>query len=249
MKYFKVNITNDDGGEYTYGMLTKKDEIELMKATIENGEEFGSSIEGENSKGEMIYMESHNYTELVHCFGPDISSTPNVTIVACADEYCQEEIEDEIEIYDFYCFTSLNPYPSDILDNYNDDALQWGTQKIEENITFEAYIKLNDNEEFNAKNLFLGGVDLSKTMSNSQILDTVLYIRKEDQIKIIEAIYDEKEDLDLIYEAINEYCENQDVFKKFICENGDVEGNGEYENNKAFVYTKAGKELYVGEAY
>jgi len=263
MSFYKLEVMNS-GAEYTYGMLTEKDNIFGMKKAIEEGEEITSWFETENEAGEEIMLDAPNNTQLLHVYGPCVLAGERVKLQEIEydkDSYeVGEDMGEEIELdtEDINYFTTTNPYANkEFLNKFEEDALQWGTQKIEKRIHYPVILELKEGEEFEIKNLFFGSVNMDETMSGDEILEVILYINPENQLKIAQKI-EKLEDLDISEEVDFEYFtdvlyehyeDHKEIFQDFVCEVGDIEGKGEWENNRSIVLTKDGETLYEGDEY
>ena len=183
-KYIKIEIINT-GGEFTYGFITNKNEIELMKNKINLKEDIYPSNDFNNKS--INYFE---YTQLISSFGPALDNA-KLNIIVYKDENCNNIVEELIDLkniddYNINFFMEKNPFVSKkTLKEYNKETLQFGSYIIEKNIYFPMVIKLDDDEQLDLSNLFVGYIDMDEILSDDQIISSGYYIRKKEQKKII----------------------------------------------------------------
>ena len=257
-KYAKVEIINT-GGEYTYGVITDENEIELMKQRIEEGEE----IYLNNSFEEDIEINHFEYDQVVHSYGPDVNeSKVNVTIYE--DEDCENEIEevrymDEIDDTEITTFIEDNPYLNE--EDFPEGSLVFGGFYIEKRVHFPFVIELEDNEDFEESNVFIGTVLMDETLSEDEIASSAYYIRKEQQENLLKSYlgdsYSEEDSLeeyiseiiDFIREEESGYEDFKEILESCSLEIGDIEGKGESEYEYVIVKELEGDVLFESEPY
>ena len=235
-KYYKVSVKNT-GGEYTYGFITKKEEIELVMERINNGEELELEMSNENEEVVQFFEKD----QLLHVYGPDINNS-KISVALFEDEDCTEEIEEIMDEEDLIeegikVFTTSNPYiTKDILEQYDSDTLQMGAFVIEKNIEVPVVFELSDEEEFDIDNIFVGTVNLDETLCGDEIVEKIYYIRPNHQQEILKEYlkegYEEEQLEDYIGEIYQDFKESKnekikDILDKYC--DGEVlaiEGQG-----------------------
>lgn len=238
-KYYKLTITSS-GGEYAFGVITDDDEIDTLKEKIDDGE----VIHTENNWDDTdIEINMYEYTQVLGVYGPNISSLDNVVfdIEVYSDIDCEILINDasqyQLRLNNIKCFTSSNPWLSDdIKGEYSENCLFFGGYKIDKNIAYSVLIELDENENFKLENLFLGSMNMDETLSNDEILDTVMYINELNQKKILDLYFDGEENEnnstldDVISEISEEESESRKVLYSYtleVLENEGTESSGD----------------------
>jgi hypothetical protein len=252
-KYFRLTVMAS-GGEYTFGVIEDEAEKQAMLGAIEN-DEVGSSIYYTDSDGDEVSLESFEFASLVHVYGPEVSGA-QIIVQECQDEEFSEEIGDELineSIDESECgvFTSSNPTVSaEFKEGFADDSLLWATEKVEKRIHFPVELMLDD-DDFDISNVFVGSMNLDETINGAEIVNTVCYIPKEEQVKLLKEYLDGDVADDVLADYINDIIyDKPEALNPFILEVGDIEGKGEWENDFNIVTTFDGAEvLYKGGEY
>jgi len=254
-KFYKIELLNT-GAEYTFGAVTEKIEINVLRESIDNAD-VSSSIPYNDGDD---YLECFNIDLMYQVYGPEVSGA-NVTVTEYSNEDYSDEVnvlvdgEDIYEMDEITTFSSSNPYASpEYKEKYSDDTLLWGTQKIEKRIHFPAVIELEDDEVFEISNIFVGSLNTDETISCSEIVDGIYYIRPEAQVKLVQEYLDDdytKEDTlqDFIHEVVSENKNGVEVLKDYAMENLDIEGKGEYENDYSIIKTLDDEIIYEDSEY
>jgi hypothetical protein len=259
-KFFKVEIINS-GAEYLFGVVSAEAEINALKDCINNGE-LRSEFDYVDADENECNMAVHNIDLLFHAYGPEKDGA-TISVTEYSDEYCEDEIKTIIETQDanesgVVFFTNSHPdYDEEyFVDKYSDDSLLWGNQKIEKRIHFPAVAELDEDEDFELTNVFVGSLNTDETIGDSEIVDSVYYIRPNDQINLLkehnENNHVNPEDYgklgDCIDEIILEKGENS-ILNKFKMDILDVEGKGEWENDYSVVRTLHQEVIFEGKKY
>lgn len=241
-KYIKIKLEND-GGEYTHGILTDEKSIKVLHDAIETAEDTGKDIPScidyvdEDDNDEQLC--GYDNCDIYQVFGPDCSDL-TVTVEEYSDKDFQNLVsEKEIDADELMFFSVANPMP--IYDEYPDNALAWGTEKQEKDIIYTAHLILDDAEEFDVNNMFVCVVNLDETNMDAEIIHNVLYIPKEEQIELYTKEFGDYEDSDYftdclseLYDVIEDF-EIPESIKDFELYNEEILGNETFENNRSVV--------------
>ena len=238
-KFVVVNVLNG-GGEYTSGIVSNKDEIDIVKDAFLNKNDCSRSIYFVDKDGNENSLEHFNYNDKVSSYGPSIidsqvsAYTSDIDFEPLSDDTDILSLTD-IEDTDIFTFSTSNPfYSSEDFRDISEESLIWSNYQIEKRIHYPILVELHEDENFDFSNLFIGSVNLDETLSNDEIVDTALYIRKDEQKSLAKQIlkddFDET-DPDFFSDIILEYSEYPSLFSRFECEIGDIEGKGEFEND------------------
>jgi hypothetical protein len=253
-KYFRVTV-KATGGEYTFGAIENEEEKQAMLDAIEN-DEVGSSIYYIDSNQDEVSLESFEIASLVHVYGPEINGA-EIIVQECKDEEFSEDIGDELiheSMDELECgvFTSSNPVVSDeFKDGCADDSLLWATEKVEKRIHFPVELILDDGDDFDISNVFVGAMNLDETINGAEIANVICYIPKDEQVKLLKAHLDGDVSGDVLSDYINDIIyEKPEALSEFVLEVGDIEGKGDWENDYNIVTTLDGAEvLYEAGEY
>jgi hypothetical protein len=252
--YFKLTITAT-GGEFSYGMIEDEDKINLIRKKIEDGE---ISLENEGEDVSVNFYDCD--TQIIQNYGP-VSEGSYIDLSVYEDEECESEIEEivnneAIDSISLNVFSKSNPYfTPDMKEEFNDDALQFGGYYYEKRVALPAIIHIEDGEVFDITNVYVGTTNMDETLSNDEVVDSVLYIRPEIAQQIMDIYDDELEDeplsdyLSEIYDGIRdgEYLEAEELLRECECEILDIEGKGEREEMFVVVKTLDDETLFDGE--
>ena len=242
MKKYKIEI-KATGAEATFGIVKEEETIEILKEKIEEEEIYTSMDINED-----IYINSYDYTDLLHVYGPDINGA-TIKIEKCEDEECYDteitiEETDINEIEEITIFTIENPYFQK--ENYEDipeESILWGSYKEEKRIHLPAYVELEEEEEIETKNIFIGTVNCDETVADVEIVTDVFYIKEKEQEKILK----ENKEYETIEDMLDDYEETKEIFEQYKLEIGDIEGKGEYETDYNIILDIDGDVLYEGD--
>jgi hypothetical protein len=246
-KYFRVTVKGT-GGEYTFGVIEDEVEKQAMLDAIKK-DEVGSSVYYSDSDGDELSLESFEFASLVHVYGPEINGA-EIIVQECEDEDFCDDIGDELiheSIDELECgvFTSSNPVVSDeFKEGYAVDSLLWATEKVEKRIHFPVELILDDGDDFDISNVFVGAMNLDETINGAEIANVICYIPKDEQVKLLKAHLDGDVSGDVLSDYINDIIyEKPEALSEFVLEVGDIEGKGDWENDYNIVTTLDGAEV------
>jgi hypothetical protein len=250
--YFKLEIINT-GGEYAYGFVTDESQKALIKEKIDNSE-----IALDND-GDGVEASFFMYENVLHVYGPN-GSDANLSLTVYEDEDCDNEIEEvfsqeSIDSLGVNIFTSSNPYPDNFKNNIESDALIFGGYYVEKRIHYPAVIKIEEGEQFEITNVYIGLMNLDETLCEDQIVNKVLYIRPDVAQEIMNNYNNGDNSDDPLSDYIGEMYSDfddmdqviQDLLKKSECTILDIQGKGEREDQFVVVKTMDGEVLFEGE--
>ena len=263
-KLIRVSIT-ETGGEFTCGPINDEDLISSIKKTIDNGD-LKSSCVLENGEDFDAVM----YDESFHLYGPNIRGAEVIieeTSVKNDSEYDNPDDLEFNEIFDgsidesgINIFTTSCPGHIDV----EDSKLVIYTKKYEKRINATYYIRLNDEEIFDPKNIYIGFILLDEVMDyvEDEILEHFLYIPKntfesylKSALKSHGQEFDEK-DLEKDYdfeesmqEEIWGFDLTEKIKEKHKISSYSIEGKGEWENDYLQILNSEEEVLFEAGAY
>ena len=179
-KLIKVSI-KDTGGEFTCGRISDEDLARTIISTIEDGD-IGSNCELQNG----IEFDAVMYDNSFHVYAPNIRNAEVLIEEAISDSESDYENPDNLEFNEIFnggidesgikIFQSSCPEEPEI----EESELVVYTKKYEKRITDTYFIKINDGETFDPKNIYLGFVLLDEVMDfvEDEILEYFFYIPK-----------------------------------------------------------------------
>lgn len=254
-KHVKVTLQST-GGEFTFGKI----EDEEIKSEILNLIEEEEDINLETSFSDGSNLELFNYTSLYGKYSNIFHDSTKIEVEFTNDENFEEVDYDNesnltttVEECDINYFTIENP---EISEDDDEDDIYLGGYIEEKRIRFSFGITLEDQEDFEFENLFIGLCNLDETLGDYEIVEKAFYIPKSKQKEILKKIYgenSEESELDpyTISDAfIEEDQELMDLFNQFeIQQVGEVEGKGESETIYTFVFDNDLNILSENEQY
>ena len=116
-------------------------------------------------------------------------------------------------------------------------------------------IEINDEEEFDLGNVYIGSMNMDETISGDEIIEDILYIPKDKAIEYTKEYLADNYDNDCyLSEYIDEiYSESPELKEKIrskhLLHPGDIEGKGEWENDYVKVTTLDGEVLFEDGIY
>jgi len=270
MRYYLLEVQNTGGG-FTYGFITEKDQIKLVKEKIKSKE---LSIYNCSDDG-FVNVNFFEFDQILHVYGPAIDGS-SVTL----NEYKNDTFNDVIQEYFYYdplCYDSeeeliknglnlkdINTFSFSNPDLYKYEekngklkkgTLIFGGFYTEKHVNFPIVIQLEDNEELNLKNVYIGTVNLDETVNSDEILRNAFYIREKDAQEILDLYYGNEVEGCIFSECISDIlyfldeCANkekiQPIFYKSECKILDIQGKGESE--EIYVVVKDYKEKLIYE--
>ena len=241
-RFFVLNIKGT-GSECTYGIVTDDKDKSKLQELAKTGE---LELENYFNDGEILHFE---YTQILCIYGPSIEEA-RISLTTYEDEEAQEVKEEifcdeDIDSLSLHTFQHSNPNP--ISDAFNHEkyknSLQFGGYKVEKRIYYPAFISLDENEEFELNNVFIGYMSLEDTLSVDTLVSIVLYIRPEVSRRIF-VLHTDNHDLsdwsqEDVSEILREVYENLDdmlpelktILSECECEVGEIEGKGVIEES------------------
>ena len=255
-KIVRLTIINA-GGEFTGGVVTDQGIKEKLRKNIDD-----SFVNSFMEFDDDTYFEASNYTSILHCYGPNV---PGSTIlleesfdIDAEDDYerdYEEILSEEIDETEINQFTSSNPCADGNSSDYSDDDLIFYSQKIEKRIHYPVMIGIENGEEFELSDVYIGSMNMDEAISGDEIIEDVLYIpqdKAEDYTK--EYLGDEWSADSLLGEFIGEiYSETPELKEKIRSKHllypRDVEGKGEWENDYVKVTALDGEVLFEDGIY
>lgn len=255
-KLIRLTISNV-GGEFTGGVIDDPYIKDKLRKKIGEG-----SVNSYMEFDDGNYFESSNHTNILHNYGPGVPGS-YITIEESSDVDVEDDYDREydetssihINKTDVNKFISSNPYPGDYTSDYAEDDLIFYSLKIEKRIHYPVVIEINDGEEFDLGNVYIGSMDMDETISNDEIIEDVLYIPKDKAIEYTKKYFADDYDNDcLLSEHISDIYSESPELKEKIRSNhlvypGDVEGKGEWENDYVKITTLDGKVLFEDGIY
>lgn len=255
-KLIRLTVINA-GGEFTAGVIDDQEIKDKLRKKIDEG-----SVNTFMEFDDETYFEASNYTNILHQYGPNVPGSVVMTEesfdVDTEDDYDRnyEEISsDDIDDTDVKRFTSSNPYPEGGTSGYAQDDLIFYSQKIEKRIHYPVVIEINDEEEFDLGNVYIGSMNMDETISDDEIIEDILYIPKDKAIEYTKEYLADNYDNDCyLSEYIDEiYSESPELKEKIrskhLLHPGDIEGKGEWENDYVKVTTLDGEVLFEDGIY
>lgn len=273
-KLIKVSL-QDTGGEFTCGTIENEDLINTLKTKIDE-DEIKSYFELESGE----YFDAVTYDNKFHFYAPNVLSAEVLieesTIENDAD-YDDPEIFEFKEIFNgsinesgINIFEASIPYPQ-----LEKEGLLIFTKKYEKRLSDTYYIKIDDEETFDPKNIYVGYSQLEEVMDyvEDAILECFLYIPKNDfesylkkSLEIsgeefdennLENDYDYVESLrDGIWMTGEESSEflllekiKETIKEKHLINSFLVEGKGEWENDYLKIMDSDEEVLYEEGSY
>ncbi|NDY94124.1 hypothetical protein [Wenzhouxiangella limi] len=250
-KLIRVTIVNT-GGAFSAGFIDDADLANQIKTAIAK-DSLNCSMELDNGE----YFETYNHANILDIKAPSISGASIII----------EESNDVDEQYDFErkykyvselgidespvnTFTSSIPEASHKITDYADDTLIFYSRKVEKRIHYPAPIERHDGDEFELANVYLGSMNMEKTISPDQILQDFLYIPKAEAADYCKEFlgdrYDDNCALSDHMSAI--YIEAPDLGKKIrekhLVYPGDIEGKGEWDSEYIRITTLEDEDLF-----
>ncbi len=285
-KIVRLTVINS-GGVFTGGVITDEHVKEKLREKIDEGSvnsgtDYYRFMEFDDGES----FDAYNYTDILGHYGPNVLGS---TILVEESNDIDKDEDDkvyktDIEDTEITQFISSNPSPADagmyfngsawvadpeLVDksNYSEDDLIIYSQKTEKRIHYPVLIEIDDEEEFELSNVYIGSMSMDETISQDEIIEIVLYIPKNKAIEYIKEYFQDAYDdddllsRDLVQEFID--CLN-DIFlrqsdaetelREKIINNhqidpGDVEGKGEWENDYVQITDMSGEVLFEDGHY
>ena len=264
-KLIRVSI-NETGGEFTCGTIESDqgDLIEEIRNKIDDGD-ISSYCELENGDDFDAVM----YDNKFHIYGPNVAGSSVTIEEADIPENKNENdlkesdfkliFEGPIEESGIHVFESSNPgYPE-----LEEGEITIFTKKYEKRINNVFKIKINDEEIFEPKDIFIGFMLMDETFfTEDEILEKIFYIPSQ-FIKIYLDKYlssrgqnlDESEDIYQVMEDLlpEIFCDEPDQAKciedKHTIFSESCEGKGEWENDFLKIVDSSEETLYENGDY
>lgn len=238
MKFLQIKIYNA-GGEYTCGIIHEEEKVNAMLEAIDNEEVSGSMAYGENNS-----LEHFEYDEIVHQYGPSIVGAKILIDSHIDEEFdkeCEEIFNEAIDSTKVNIFMEEEPNVSnEIKEKYPTNSLIWSHESVEKRMVFPINLILENSEELDLSNLFIGYINMDETINYAEITSSAYYVNKENQILIAKEFYENEYEYDNneLVDFINElfFEENKEhkarvLLDTFKLEVGDIYGKGENEND------------------
>lgn len=247
-KYIKIVIENN-GGEYCYGVVTNEAEIDCINNIIDEGNIVSLNNYGVDENGDDISVDFFNYEQVLHVYGPALDEA-SISITSYEDIECTKEIEKILEnktlTYTLTggTFTTRNPYfDEDQREEYDEDNLIFGGYTNEKNITYPVILELDENEEFNRKNIFIGAINLDETLCGDEIVERIMYLNSNTQEQILKLYLEDKytvyaslsDYLDEIFAELDSNKEIAKILEKNTLKVGDIEGQGDIKSTYVVI--------------
>lgn len=238
--YYKLEIQNS-GGEFAYGIITDKEEQNLLKERVEDGD-----VALCNTFDDGTEINFYDNTNVVHCYGPNADGA-----LISLTSYEDEKLEKKIETIFSDENTSLHlirssPQPEDA-GIYLEDVLGFGGYSVEKRIVYTAVIELDKSEKFDIDRVFVSGFDLYELLfynnQDALIVDKVYYFNTQVLKDIVDEFDFDVEDLsDLdMWGIVDDYRDTsgfQELLSKAETSTPfDIEGKGEREFQEAFIWS------------
>jgi hypothetical protein len=254
-RYIRLTLIGE-GGEYYYGTAIGEEEKKAIRKLIDTKELLI------NSTVDNLDIALFNYDQLFHCFGPDINKLM-LNIEEFLDKNCEENRNEILYNKDFEeldedsqpnLFEISTPYVNEEYKaKYAKDDLLIGAFSVEKNIYFPIVIELDEAEEFNIKNVFIGYTAMHATLLDDEIITDAFYIRKELQEELTNDY--QKDDTfeymfgDILHEIFNENHleESKEKVERCRCIISDVEGQGWSKGEFIMVSDMNNEQLYLKE--
>jgi hypothetical protein len=274
-KIVRLTVINS-GGVFTGGVITDEHVKEKLREKIDEGS-VNSWMEFDDGES----FDALDYSNILGHYGPNVpGSTIRVEVSNDIDKDEDAKVYEkisstDIEDTEISQFTSSNPYPEDpgLVDqsNYSEDDLIFYSQKTEKRIHYPVLIEIDDEEEFELSNVYIGSMNMDETISQDEIIEIVFYIPKSKAIEYVKEYLQDSYDDD---ELLNDYL--ADIYsepsprelsrltsqrvgqiaelRKTIIDNhqidpGDVEGKGEWENDYVQITDMSGEVLFEDGHY
>ena len=264
-KLIKVSI-KDTGGEFTCGRISDEDLARTIISTIEDGD-IGSNCELQNG----IEFDAVMHDNSFHFYAPNVRNAEVLIEEAISDSESDYENPDNLEFNEIFnggidesgikLFQSSCPEEPEI----EESELVVYTKKYEKRITDTYFIKINDGETFDPKNIYLGFVLLDEVMDfvEDEILEYFFYIPKitfESYLMIALKNTEQKFNVDNLekdydYEESmqEEIWMNPDlteiIKEKHKVNSYSTEGKGEWENDYLKFVDSEGETLHEEGCY
>lgn len=235
-KLIKLTIVNA-GGEFTGGSIDDSETTEQITNSINSGEFDFDAFES------ITDVDITEYDNFFHVYGPNlpysdiiIEETNDVDVADDYDRNYSPVAKVSIDESDINQFSTENPYPNDFIERLNLNGLMVYSQKVEKRIHYPVIIQLDDNQELELDDIYIGSVNMDETISGDEIVDIVLHIPKDKALLYIkEYLKDDYEDEPLSDYISEIFMENhpvkETILKNHTIEPEEIEGKGEWENN------------------
>ena len=252
-KFVRITVI-ETGGEFTGGTITDKDTVEAIKQKIEDGEMSSNFDFGEGDP-----FDACSFNDFFGIYGPHVPGC-KVRIEESnngKDGDFEETYEGPIEDTDIRTFMSSNPYPEKKITK---DQLRIYTYKYEKRIHTEFTIPIPEGEDFDLKDIYLGGMNMDETLfTDDEILEHILYIPKKDLDPYLEEytedeLEDDEDRQELMDDLIPEiFSDSPELAKKIIDKHtiyaDNSEGKGEWENDYVKIVDSSDEILFEGGGY
>jgi len=108
-RFFRVTILNT-GGEYTYGSISDKLEIDAMLKNIDNNTVNDYSLY-KDLNGNDEYLNGFDHNDIVHAYGPDINGS-KIEVVEFSNNRYENKVKTILE-YTKIANTQVNEFCED----------------------------------------------------------------------------------------------------------------------------------------
>jgi len=248
MQKIKIEFSEFNGGEFTMGVVTDENKIDILREKAEEGDFSLSDLEEEG----VAFYENDSF---FHYYSGDVSD--GNMIIYKNDEEILDLNVDEIPYT-----TYSNPWVNfeELQQKIDGDFLVFGAAVYEKALSAKVSFELEDDEEFDINKLLFLTINLDETFGDWQIIDKIVYFKDKDLKVIWDKVYEEYEKENQYYEPseyetdkgkieiiMNYYDDGKKDIKKMVEDLGvsiDFEEGRSIGSEAILIYDKYGEALF-----